>query len=94
MSVHMAQVTATTTPAVKLGTVPNGVSSVVITNDGNAAVLLGNTNAVSNTNGLAIPPNTSIRFDTFAASRGTDLYVIVATGGSSQPVSILISTTD
>lgn len=94
MSLHTTQITATTSSATRLVTVPNGVASAVITNDGNSSVLVGTSPNVTSSTGLAIPPNTSVSFSTYAASRGCDLYVLVATGGSSQPVSILLSTTD
>lgn len=94
MSINIRQVTANATTPVKLGTVPSGPSSVTITNDINVSVLIGVGPSLTNANGFAIPPDASVSFQTYASSVGTDIWVLVATGGTTGQVSILISTTD
>lgn len=97
MSINTQQVTANTSSATYLTTIPSGICSVVLTNPGSADVLVGPVatgGAISQTNALRVPKGTTLSFQTYAASKGCDLYALVATGGSSQPVSVLLSTTD
>lgn len=97
MSINTQQITANTSTATYLTTIPNGICSVVLTNPGSADVLIGPVTAggsLSQTNALRVPKGTTLNFQTYPASRGCDLFALVATGGSSQPVSVLLSTTD
>lgn len=94
MAIITRQVTANASTATYLTTVPNGVCSVTITNTGNAAVLVGVGANVTQTNAVPVGNGSNLTFQCFAASKGADLYVLVATGGSAQPVGVLISTTD
>lgn len=94
MSINIIQVTANATTPTFIGTIPNGPASVVITNANNAAALIGTSTNLTQTNGMEIPPNQRIEFQTYGTSRGTNIYALVASGGSTGPVSMLISTTD
>ncbi len=93
MAIVTRQITANATTATFLYTVPNGECSVVLSNAGNANVLIGGVN-LSQTNGVVLPPDTTVSFVAWPSSKGRDLYALVATGGATQPVSILVSTTD
>ena len=97
MSINTKQIIANASTPTFLITVPPGVCSVLVGNGGNAGVIFGatqNPSELSGTNGYFIPPNSSVRFDCYVKSRGGDLYAIVASGGTTQPVSALVSTTD
>lgn len=97
MTIITKQITATAANATFLITIPNGVCSVSVSNGGNAAVIFGpakSATSLTNTNGYLLPPNTVCKFEGYAASAGCDLYAIVAQGGTTQPVSALVSTTD
>ncbi len=97
MSINTKQITAVAANATFLITIPDGVCTVCITNGNNAAVIVGPAKAAANlsaTNGHYVPSGQTMRFDCYASSKGCDLYAIVAVGGSSGPVSALVSTTD
>lgn len=94
MSINILQQPANATTPVFIGAIPNGVCSVVITNPNNAAVLIGTSDKLNQGNGVIIPPDSRMEFQCYATSKGTSIYALVATGGSSGPVSMLISSTD
>ena len=94
MSINIIQVTANASTPTFIGTIPNGPSSVVITNANNAGVLIGTSTNLTQTNGFEIPPNQRVEFQTYGTSRGANMYALVATGGSTGPVSMLVSSTD
>lgn len=102
MAIVTKQVTANASTPTFLCSVPNGVCSVPITNAGTTDVLIGsvpigtpiaNVNMTQN-NSAPVNSASNLAFQCYAASKGADLYVLVATGGSTQSVGILISTTD
>ena len=75
-------------------TIPPGECYVVLSNTNNSAMLIGPGANLTATNGLSIAAGQVVKFSTYNTSQGCDLYAIVATGGSSGPVSALVSTTD
>lgn len=94
MSISVIQVTANATTSTFIGHIPNGICNVVITNDVNASVLVGTGSNLNQSNGLAMSPNSSVSFHTYPSSKGSDMYALIATGGTTGQVSMLISSTD
>lgn len=94
MAIVTRQVTATAAGSTLLGTIPNGECSVVISNAGNTAILVGPGANLTQSNGIPVNSGSNLTFQTYAASKGADIYVQVASGGSSTAVGMLISTTD
>lgn len=97
MAINTRQVTASAASAQLLTTVPNGVCNVVISSAVSTSVIVGpaiSPSGLNAGNAFLIPPNGVISFQCYAASKGCDLYVIVSQGGTTGPVSALVSTTD